>query len=78
MYKVRVYYWNPNGTNDIEIVNKNGDAIDCLPEALFGFRVVGDEQVVSIPEALKFIAVSPVTSESEAEELLLKYSKKAA
>lgn len=42
-YRIIVYEWNPNGTNDIEIEGSYSDddpwSHDSLPEALFGLDV---------------------------------------
>jgi len=57
---IRVYSWNPNGTNDIEII-ANNEVIDSLPEALFGLNTgERDFRVIKPNEAMRYIAVSPM------------------
>lgn len=34
-----VYDWNPNGTNDLAVVNDIGEVVDGISEALFGVDV---------------------------------------
>ena len=36
--QILVHNWNPNGTNDIEIL-VDGESVDCIPEALFGLNI---------------------------------------
>lgn len=73
--KLRVLYWNPNGTNDIEVIGPDGDCIACLPEALFGMEIDGDYETVAFKTAARYIAVSPVNSGRTAIEFLEHYNK---
>lgn len=59
--KILAYYWNPNGTNDIELFI-DGDSIGFLDNALFGLDIAGDQEIISIETALKYIACSPLDS----------------
>lgn len=74
-YGLRVYYWNPNGTNDIEVINRETkEVIEVLPEALFGVHVPRKSILYANPtKVLKHIAVSPVSDGSETIEILTKY-----
>jgi hypothetical protein len=36
--QILVHNWNPNGTNDIEIL-VDGETVDSIPEALFGLNI---------------------------------------
>lgn len=75
-YKLRVFFWNPNGTNDIEVIDcKQLKVVDCLTEALFGVNVNGEFEFIKPEYALKHIAVSPVSDGSNAIEFLNKYFK---
>lgn len=77
--KIKVYFWNPNGTNDIEIINRNGETVETIPEALFGLNVGrADSKVVPIGVCLKHIAVSPVSDGMDTVKVLEKYFRKAA
>jgi len=69
-----VYYWNPNGTNDVSVLT-NGIVVDTFPEALFGYRVDDELQGVTLKDALQHVAVSPCTDGSEFIEFLSKYFK---
>jgi len=70
---VLVHAWNPNGTNDIEILI-DGETVESMPEALFGVYLGGvDSKVIPIGRCLKHIAVSPVCDGSKALKLLNKY-----
>lgn len=71
--QIVVHNWNPNGTNDIEIL-VDGEVVDSMPEALFGVDVGEyDSKVISINRCLQNIAVSPVCNGSAAVKLLKKY-----
>lgn len=76
MYAIRCYYWNPNGTNDIEIVNsQTGEVVDCIQEALFGVNLSHDFKFISLKTALKSIAASPVNDGRGTVRTLAKYFK---
>lgn len=76
MYAIRCHYWNPNGTNDIEIVDcSTGETVDCFPEALFGVALNKNYKFISLKTALKSIAVSPVSNGRETVLALAKYFK---
>lgn len=83
-YKIRVYDWNPNGTNDISIVGSSSSSDprceDCLDEALFGIDItkIGtryDDQsaLVSLKDCLSHIATSPAESGYRTIKFLQKY-----
>ncbi len=74
-HKIRCYYWNPNGTNDIEIVNLDGDVVDSIPEALFGVSINSNTKFISLTQALRAIAVSPVSDGIDTVRTLTKYFK---
>ena len=85
-YVIRVYDWNPNGTNDISIVNSSGEhdprREDTLDEALYGIdinklgrRYDDSSVVVPIKTALKHIAVSPIENGMRTVRFLRKYFK---
>jgi len=77
--QLRVYFWNPNGTNDIEIIDQaTNKAIDGMSEALFGHDVNGDWEYIDPKAALRVIAVSPVTNGIEVVDFINKYFKKGA
>lgn len=60
-YELLVYYPAPNGTNDVEIYDENGEYVDTISECTFGIMDVDDEgSVVGIKKVLRHIAVSPV------------------
>lgn len=70
---VLVHAWNPNGTNDIEIL-VDGETVDSMPEALFGVYLGGvNSKVIPINRCLRNIAISPVSDGSAAVKLLNKY-----
>lgn len=71
MIRVKVYSWNPNGTNDIEIVDTNKMIVlDTIPEALFGYNVPGLTSIITVKIALRYIAISPVNDGSLVAEKL--------
>jgi hypothetical protein len=71
---IRVYFWNPNGTNDIEVIDNTGEVIDSLPEALFGIDTGYKEfKVYPLIRCLKHIAVSPVSDGNETIRFLQRY-----
>jgi hypothetical protein len=73
-YQIKAYFYNPNGTNDIEIVDVSSkEVIDSMPQALFGVNLTNTKRAISIKRALKHIAVSPVSNGSETIEFLNKY-----
>jgi hypothetical protein len=76
-YRIRVFSWNPNGTNDIEIINSKGQVIDCLPEALFGFDVGLNTSgcFITPKKASMYVAISPVEDGSTTLNFLRKYFK---
>lgn len=39
MYRFYAVEWNPNGTNDVVVVNQYNEVVDYIQEALFGVRV---------------------------------------
>ena len=70
---VLVHYWNPNGTNDIEILI-DGETVESMPEALFGLDIGSvDAKIIPIDRCMRKIAVSPVCNGTKALELLKKY-----
>ena len=71
-YQVRVYFWNPNGTNDIEVLC-NGIVVESIPEALFGYNIDRNTKLISIKSAMKFVAVSPVSDGMTTIKVLRKY-----
>lgn len=84
--QIRVYDWNPNGTNDIAIENTRGEEIDCMQEALYGIDIVKllpkDTEFneyttahVTLKDCLRHIAVSPLTDGHETIDFLKKYFK---
>ena len=76
MNRIRVYNWNSNGTNDIEILDENHEVLDALPEALFGLNIGRtDDKVVPLSLCLKHIALSPVSDGSDVVRFLAKYFK---
>lgn len=60
-YKLKAYYQNPNGTNDLEIVNSQGMVLDYIEEGCFGIRVGSHKRTITLKEALRSLAVSPCT-----------------
>ena len=88
-FKLKVFNWNPNGTNDIEILELDTHTdvctvVDSMQEALFGldvnkFDLVVDQEseeeyaFVNINDALNYIAVSPVSMGSDAIGFLAEY-----
>jgi uncharacterized protein YbbK (DUF523 family) len=71
--RIRVFNWNPNGTNDVELI-KDGKVIDCLPEALFGLNIGRvSTKIMTLESCLKHIAVSPVEDGSTTLEFLSQY-----
>lgn len=75
-YKLKVYYWNPNGTNDVEVIEtKTLKVVEALPEALFGLNVSGESETINPRVALRFIACSPVENGSATTALIQKYIK---
>jgi len=73
-YSIRVHYWNPNGTNDIEIVNSHGEVIDSLCEALFGVNIgTCDYRVLPARDCFKYICVSPITDGRTTLDFFHKY-----
>lgn len=73
--KIRVYNWNPNGTNDIEVL-KDGEVIDSLSEALFGLNIGRvDFKTVPLKKVLQHVAVSPVESGETTINFLKQYFK---
>jgi len=76
--KVRVYHWNTNGTNDIEIVEISkskgtSKVLMTLPEALFGVNISSDWVLMPVKVAIKHIAVSPMEDGTTVENELKKY-----
>lgn len=53
-YRIRVYDWNPNGTNDIEVgystVDGSFHAVSSLQEATFGIDVTKRPYMDKYPE----------------------------
>lgn len=77
MKRIKVYYWNPNGTNDIEILDENHEVIDSLQEALFGLNVgSSDSKIVPLSQVMQKIAVSPVSDGNVTRDLLVKHFAK--
>jgi hypothetical protein len=90
-YKIIVYDWNPNGTNDIAIEGSTSEGdprfMDGLPEALFGLDICKHSKksinfghdnfgyYVPLQTVLKYIAVSPVSNGNETIKFLSKYFK---
>lgn len=90
-YRIIVYYFNPNGTNDIAIEGSESDGdprcMDMMQEATFGIDVdrfkltyyAGPDDsysaYVPLKTVLKHIAVSPVSDGSETIKFLSKYFK---
>lgn len=91
-YKIVVYDWNPNGTNDIYIEGSTADhdirCMDGLNEALFGVNVSKLKPAmpnkndldqpgyyITLKQALKHIAASPVEDGSTTVNFLKKYFK---
>lgn len=72
-YTVRVWYWNSNGTNDIEILDSDGGVVDSLEGALFGVNIRGDFADVDYAFAMRHVAVHPGSNGSKAVKLLKKY-----
>ncbi len=63
--QIVVHNWNPNGTNDIEIL-VDGEVVDSMPEALFGLNIgCLESKVVTIRKCLEYIAVSPISDGSD-------------
>lgn len=76
-YRLKVYYWNPNGTNDVEIVDcKAMKVVDTITEAFFGIKIKGEFEFIHPKHALEKIAVSPVSDGSEIIEAMTKYFPK--
>ena len=75
MIKVRVYAWNTNGTNDIEIVDTRSlKTLETIPEALFGIDTgIHDSKLISLKNSLKYVAVSPVNNGDDTESKLKAY-----
>lgn len=71
--KIRAYYWNPNGTNDIELLNEFGEVIEGIPEAAFGIPMKGQSKIITLETVLKHIAVSPVSDGSQTLKVLSKH-----
>jgi hypothetical protein len=73
-YTVRVWAWNTNGTNDIEILRDGGthpSDVNYIPEALFGVDTGDAEYVEMLPRsALKHVASSPVNDGSKLARIL--------
>jgi hypothetical protein len=78
-YRLKVYQWNPNGTNDIEIIDcKNEKVVITYIEALFGLNIDHNETLFVNPKfAAKFIAVSPVNDGYEVAEAFKHFFKVA-
>jgi len=70
--EIRVHFWNPNGTNDIEIVS-NGQVIDSMQEALFGVGIPTSTARLSFSKAIKHIAVNPMNTGHKTLVFLKKY-----
>jgi hypothetical protein len=76
MNKVMVFNYNPNGTNDIEILDENNEVIDSLPEALFGLNIGRvDMKVIPFKTCLQHVAFSPISDGTETINFLKKYFK---
>ena len=76
-YRLKVYYWSPNGTNDVEIVCcKTLRVIETITEATFGISVNGEFEFIKPEYALKHVAVSPVSDGSEFLEAMRKHFPK--
>lgn len=39
MYRFYAVEWNPNGTNDVVVVDQYNEVVDYIQEALYGVRV---------------------------------------
>ncbi len=77
MKRLRVFYWNPNGTNDAEIVDcQTLEVVETLQEAFFGIKIEGEFQFINPKYASKHVAVSPVSDGSETVDLLMRHFKK--
>lgn len=73
-YLIKAYYWNPNGTNDIEIVEaETGELVEFIEEALFGVNLDDESEYIDLEVALRSIAVSPVEDGTKVERLLGEY-----
>lgn len=88
-YRIIVYDWNPNGTNDIAIENSESDGdsrnMDFLEEGCFGINITkfpltyyaGPEDsysaYVPLKTVLKHIAVSPTENGARTLKFLKKY-----
>ena len=72
-HKIKVYNWNPNGTNDVEII-KDGVVIDSMQEALFGLDIGPvDTKIMTLETCLKRVACSPVESGDSTINFFKKY-----
>jgi hypothetical protein len=75
-YNIICYFWAPNGTNDIAIVDaKTGQEIDGLDEALFGVNLKHETAKITLETALNHIAVSPIEDGSRTINFLKQYFK---
>lgn len=84
-YEVLVFPWNPNGTNDIAIIDERGIIVDSLSEALFGYKTRcdhrcrhdehpdGDPHLIDLQVALRHVAVSPVSDGKDCLRFLAQY-----
>lgn len=79
MYKIRVFSWNPNGTNDIEIFDADRNVSEYIEEATFGIDTgICHSRTYSLNTILKNIAVSPVSDGSSVLQTLQRYFKGGA
>lgn len=78
-FQIRAHYWNPNGTNDLEIVNnKTGETVEFIEEGAFGISLNSDFKNIGIKQVLRHIAVSPCTDGRSTVRTLAKYFPSAA
>ena len=72
---LKVYDWNPNGTNDCEVI-QNGEVVDSLCEAFFGINTGTKQHIrISIKDGLKRIAISPCENGNTTVNFLKKHFK---
>jgi hypothetical protein len=73
MYRIKIYQCNPNGTNDIEIVDQDDTPIDTLDEACFGVQMKGDYKFITAIAAMEYTATSPIDDGSRTVNFLKQY-----
>ena len=71
--KIKLFFWAPNGTNDAEIINDQGETVDYIEELTFGINMKEECKVVPLKTILNNIAVSPVDDGKDKLKQLAKY-----